>query len=255
MRIPGFVLGYHGCDKDVAEAVLNGKTEVRSSTNSYDWLGSGAYFWENNPARAFSWAKLLARSKSLKIKTPAVVGAIIDPGNCLDLAEESSQELVKAAFEGLRLLHGSSGEPMPINEPGHQGDADLVKRHLDCAVLNFLHQTRLSENLPPLRHGKGTLFRRRRAFRRLQAFGKEPYSMVRPRSHAERDRLFPPKRPHGHRGLKFCSSQPFHPLRHRLPTHLRRQMAPAQPEGGDRRVEVGDRTSEGGERRVVSGGW
>ncbi len=148
MRIPGFVLGYHGCDREVAEAVLSGKTEVRSSTNSYDWLGSGAYFWENNPARAFSWAKLLARSKSLKIKTPAVVGAIIDPGNCLDLAEESSQELVKAAFEGLRLLHESFGEPMPINEPGHQGDTDLVKRHLDCAVLNFLHKTRLSEDLP-----------------------------------------------------------------------------------------------------------
>lgn len=107
MRIPGLVLGYHGCDRDVAEAILAGKAEVRSSTNSYDWLGSGAYFWENNPARAFSWAKLLAQSKSLKIKTPAVIGAIIDPGNCLDLAEESSQELVKAAFEGGALFDGS----------------------------------------------------------------------------------------------------------------------------------------------------
>ncbi len=96
------VLGYHGCDQDVAESILGGKAEVRPSKNSYDWLGSGAYFWENNPARALSWAKSLARSKFGKIKTPAVVGAIIDPGICLDLAEESSLEFVRAAFEGFR---------------------------------------------------------------------------------------------------------------------------------------------------------
>jgi hypothetical protein len=142
MRIPGLILGYHGCDQDVAESILAGRSEVRSSENSYDWLGSGAYFWENNPARALSWAALLARSKSRKIRNPAVVGAIIDPGNCLDLAEESSLELVKAAFEGFRRLSEISDELLPVNEPGHKDDADLIKRHLDCAVLNFLHETR-----------------------------------------------------------------------------------------------------------------
>lgn len=147
MRIPGFVLGYHGCDQQVAESILAGEAEVRASTNVYDWLGSGAYFWENNPARALSWAKLLAKSKSKKIRTPAVVGAIIDPGNCLDLAEESSLELVKVAFDGFRRLSEVSNTPLPVNEPGYIGDADLVKRHLDCAVLNFLHETRSAEGL------------------------------------------------------------------------------------------------------------
>ena len=33
MRIPGLVLGYHGCDRDVAEAILGGRGEVRSSTH------------------------------------------------------------------------------------------------------------------------------------------------------------------------------------------------------------------------------
>lgn len=147
MRFPGVVLGYHGCDQDVAESILAGKEEVRSSTNTYDWLGSGAYFWENNPARALSWAKLLAKSNSKKIKMPSVIGAIIDPGNCLDLAEESSLELVKAAFEGYRILSESSGESLPLNEPGYKGDLDLVKRHLDCAVVNFLHESRAAEGL------------------------------------------------------------------------------------------------------------
>jgi len=31
---------------------------------------------------------------------------------------------------------------MPENMKGFSGDEDLVKRHLDCAVINFLHQAR-----------------------------------------------------------------------------------------------------------------
>lgn len=147
MRFPSVVLGYHGCDKDVADEILAGKSEVRSSTNSYDWLGSGAYFWENNPARALSWAKLLARSDSKKIKTPAVISAIIDAGNCLDLAEESSLELVKSSFSLFENLSHIAGLPLPVNEAGYKGDHDLVKRHLDCAVVNFLHESRAAEGL------------------------------------------------------------------------------------------------------------
>lgn len=147
MRFPSVVLGYHGCDKHVADDILAGKSEVRSSTNSYDWLGSGAYFWENNPARALSWANLLARTDSKKIKTPAVIGAIIDPGNCLDLAEESSLELVRSAFALFENLSHIAHLPLPENEAGYKGDHDLVKRHLDCAVLNFLHQSRAAQGL------------------------------------------------------------------------------------------------------------
>lgn len=147
MRFPSVVLGYHGCDKGVAENILSGRNEVIPSQNSYDWLGSGAYFWENNPARALTWATLLAESSSRKIRTPAVIGAIIDPGNCLDLAEESSLKLVKAAFKVFCKLSQISNLPLPANEPGYKGDQDLVKRHLDCAVLNFLHESRDAEGL------------------------------------------------------------------------------------------------------------
>ena len=144
------MLGYHGCDHEIAEGILAGKSEVSPSTNAFDWLGSGAYFWENNPARAFSWAKLLAeknRSGSRRIKKPAVVGAIIDPGNCLDLAEESSLGLLKETFAAFRILNENASPPLPANEPGFEGDEDLIKRHLDCAVLNFLHDMRRSEGL------------------------------------------------------------------------------------------------------------
>jgi len=36
----------------------------------------------------------------------------------------------------------ASGTQLPKNEGGHPGDADLVKRKLDCAVINFVHTYR-----------------------------------------------------------------------------------------------------------------
>ena len=40
------MIGFHGCDQSVVEAVIAGKTELLASTNDYDWLGNGIYFWE-----------------------------------------------------------------------------------------------------------------------------------------------------------------------------------------------------------------
>ena len=57
MKMGSFVLGYHGCDRKVGEAVLAGKKELKQSKNEHDWLGHGIYFWENNPQRALDWAK------------------------------------------------------------------------------------------------------------------------------------------------------------------------------------------------------
>ena len=152
MRIPGLILGFHGCDQVVAERILAGKEDVRVSENPYDWLGSGAYFWENNPARALSWARFLAANPQAgrgRISNPAVIGAVIDPASCLDLTEESSIGLVGAAFHDFVRSNEVAGSPVPRNEPGFRGDEDFVKRHLDCAVLNFLHQTRAEVGLPP----------------------------------------------------------------------------------------------------------
>ena len=55
-RRSNLVIGFHGCDQSVVEKVIAGKTELLASTNDYDWLGSGIYFWENNEERAWQWA-------------------------------------------------------------------------------------------------------------------------------------------------------------------------------------------------------
>lgn len=50
----GLVLGFHGTDKTIVHNVLNGKNDLKSKNNSYDWVGHGIYFWDNSPSRASS---------------------------------------------------------------------------------------------------------------------------------------------------------------------------------------------------------
>ncbi|HEX5243849.1 MAG TPA: hypothetical protein VFW23_11355, partial [Tepidisphaeraceae bacterium] len=76
-----FVLGYHGCDRKVAERVFAGKQPVKSSQNDYDWLGDGAYFWEFNAQRAYEFAVETSARRTTgkkRINEPAVVVAVID---------------------------------------------------------------------------------------------------------------------------------------------------------------------------------
>jgi hypothetical protein len=82
-----FVLGYHGCESDIGEKLLRNE-HFLPSKNTYDWLGSGMYFWESNPDRALNWSRqqaILRQSTATTDHTPFVVGAVIDLGFCLDL--------------------------------------------------------------------------------------------------------------------------------------------------------------------------
>jgi hypothetical protein len=145
MRDAGIVLAYHGCDQLTGERVLSGEEHIRPSINAYDWLGAGAYFWEGSPARALHWAHFLRsqpRSSLGRITNPFVVGAIISTGHCLDLMEAGSLEVLAGAYRRYAGFVEAARIPLPINQPGFSGDADLVKRHLDCAVINFLHTHR-----------------------------------------------------------------------------------------------------------------
>ena len=148
----GFVLAYHGCDREIGERVLAGKAEIQVSTNDYDWLGSGAYFWEGDSQRALEWARFLQErpaSSRGSVREPFAIGAVILPGLCLDLTEADSLKLVAIAYRQYEHLASLLDTPVPKNLPGSEGDADLVKRHLDCAVFNFLHEHRAGADEPP----------------------------------------------------------------------------------------------------------
>jgi hypothetical protein len=136
-----FILGYHGCDARVAETVFKGKASLSASHNDYDWLADGIYFWEHSARRAFEFATEVARRphpSGQKIRSPAVVGAVIDLGECLNLLDSRFIESVKVAYEAFVRDSNPGGVKLPTNS----GGTDLRSRNLDCAVLRTLHQMR-----------------------------------------------------------------------------------------------------------------
>lgn len=145
---PSFVLGFHGCDKKVADRVFAGRQTLKHSSNPHDWLGNGIYFWESSPQRALDWAEF-ARSNpyvtSGKITKPDVVGAIIDLGRCGQLHDRAFLADLKSAHELMAEAHKAAGVPMPVNDGGQ----DKPIRRLDCAVIEYLHTMRARSSLEP----------------------------------------------------------------------------------------------------------
>ena len=84
-KLPNLVIGFHGCNKDVFNKVVCNGEHLVASSNSYDWLGNGIYFWEADPYRAYEWAVEASKRKDSSVKEPAVLGAVLDLGHCLDL--------------------------------------------------------------------------------------------------------------------------------------------------------------------------
>lgn len=115
MKTGAIVLGYHGCDREVGESILAGNTNLKPSKNKHDWLGHGIYFWENNPKRAWDWAKFMSTSPAFegRVKEPFAIGAAIDLGNCLDLTESESLGLVKTSYNELAFMSEIFKVPLP----------------------------------------------------------------------------------------------------------------------------------------------
>jgi hypothetical protein len=146
-----FVLGFHGCDATTARNILLGKSQhLRSSANSYDWLGHGIYFWEVSPSRAIQWAQeaMVSTGRASPIRKPAVIGAVIDLGNCLDSLDSQNFEIVRDAYEGLKDVVEASRRPMPQNR-SVLGRSDKCLRNLDCSVINYVHSMRTEKRLAP----------------------------------------------------------------------------------------------------------
>jgi len=137
---PTIVYGFHGLDKHIAYNILNQKDNFKPSNNSYDWLGDGIYFWENNYTRAKEYAEIAAKRRGSTIKEPFVLGAIIELGNCLDLLDQKYINLLETAYERLKYDLESQNLPMPENSQFGANDFDFKKRELDCAVIRYAHK-------------------------------------------------------------------------------------------------------------------
>ncbi|MBQ3840588.1 MAG: hypothetical protein II819_11760 [Fibrobacter sp.] len=153
------VLGFHGCDVTLAEEVVLGKKMLRQSDHDYDWLGHGIYFWENDPLRALQWAEDNAKRPGSGIKTPAVLGAYLDLGYCLDLTDSVSLNQLKIAYDSLVQASQKTEMPLPVNiDPVQVKSKDRILRKLDCAVIEVLHELNKRAGLPPYDSVRGVFW-------------------------------------------------------------------------------------------------
>ena len=135
MRYDRMVIAYHGCDARVADRLLAGEP-FRKSRNDLDWLGEGVYFWEYGYDRALQFAE--EQRKRGKVERPAVVGALLQLGNCFDLMDTRCTADLEDAFPRFVALCERKGRPIPINGGV---TPDLLLRRRDCAVIKFCLDT------------------------------------------------------------------------------------------------------------------
>ena len=132
MRYARTIIGYHGCTAKIATRILSGEPFAPSS-NDYDWLGHGVYFWEHGPDRALRFIKQKLRRETRREK-PAVVGAVLQLGMCFDLLDTKFTDGLAHDYPRFLDSLGFAGCDLPSN----RGTApDLKLRFLDCAMLNW----------------------------------------------------------------------------------------------------------------------
>ena len=122
---PNLTIGFHGCDQSVVDKVITGKENLLVSSNDYDWLGSGIYFWENNEERAYNWA--------------------------CELSE------LKDAYNFLVDYSKLTGQALPENK-NIGSSTDLLLRKLDCMVIQMAHKIKRKANKRPYDSVRGVFW-------------------------------------------------------------------------------------------------
>jgi hypothetical protein len=125
-------IGYHGTSVAAAQRILASGFEP--SRNDYDWLGDGAYFFQDAPVRAMEWARQRHGPDA------AVVAAEIDLADCMDLLDIPGHAQVARTYTRYRAELEERRLPLPRQSPG--------AHRLDCAVLNYLSDVLKDEGVP-----------------------------------------------------------------------------------------------------------
>lgn len=131
MRYDRTVVAYHGCDQRVAERLLEGD-RFAPSDNDYDWLGRGIYFWEFGVDRAMRFAHEQKRRGN--VKRPAVIGALLQLGNCFDLMDTRFTDDLARGYAHWERSMMRKKVKLPVNAGS---TPDMLLRRLDCAVINW----------------------------------------------------------------------------------------------------------------------
>jgi hypothetical protein len=121
--------GYHGTSRSRAETIL---TEgFRPSTNGYDWLGTGVYFWQDAPNHARYWARQNYPQEPVVIKSRLRLDS-----TCIDLLDMphiDNPNFWADSYNEFLGMYRRAGRSLPTQNPDIPG-----KRYLDCSFLDYL---------------------------------------------------------------------------------------------------------------------
>lgn len=119
------VCGYHGTSQRSAPEIIERGFDF--STNDYDWLGTGVYFFQDAPMRAATWAR------ERYPDSPAVIRSELVLENCLDLLDIAWNPIIRETYAMFVLEYEKAKIPLPRQNP------QKSKAHrLDCAFFNYI---------------------------------------------------------------------------------------------------------------------
>ena len=134
------IIGFHGCDKAAAAALINNPDTIKVSREPHDWLGHGMYFWENNQERAQQWAVERQVRKKKDVAEAAVIGAVIQLGYCCDLIDSRFTGVLKDSYPQMEEWYNKMGRQLPVNKDlSSDPHKNKLLRVLDCTVIEFMH--------------------------------------------------------------------------------------------------------------------
>lgn len=119
---PRTVIGYHGCSQATADVILAADHFI-ASTNTYDWLGEGVYFWEYAPFRALEWANERYGAEG---EEPAVLAATIHLGRCLNLLDREHFAALEAVYNKIALALPTEQLPRNTASGAHYLDRYII---------------------------------------------------------------------------------------------------------------------------------
>lgn len=115
------LVGYHGTSRERANLVISKGFEA--SANPFDWLGDGAYFWQDAPKRAAEWAFRHFGTEA------AVIEAKIERRNFINLLDTEWMSWLAEVHDQYLNEVKKSGKPLPAQTTG--------AHRLDREVINF----------------------------------------------------------------------------------------------------------------------
>ena len=68
---------------------------------------------------------------------PASVGAVIHLGRCFDLLDVRYTSYLRSAFSEYSAAQAANRNPIPVNPNTRDAAGDVLRRPLDCAVLDW----------------------------------------------------------------------------------------------------------------------